>query len=359
MIWFRRLSIAAIVLAVAGFIGFQIFKVSIAERIFERAITQNMSGNRFAELPDGLHVYMCGTGSPMADLERAGPCMAVQAGDRAFVFDAGSGSMRTLGRMGFDFGHLEGVYLTHLHSDHLDGLGELLLQAWVAGSRSEPLPVSGPAGVEEVVAGFAMAYRIDGGYRTAHHGPGVANPEGFGGVATALDLEQGSAVIFDEDGITITVFSVDHAPIRPAYGYRVDYAGRSIAISGDTLYSSDLVAASQDVDVLFHEGIQVTMTRVMGEAATAANRPNIAKILADIEDYHATPEDAARAASDANAGQLVFYHMIPPLPSSLLYPVFLGDAAEAYSGPIRIAEDGMLISLPADSESVDFSDAVR
>jgi ribonuclease Z len=116
---------------------------------------------------------------------------------------------------------------------------------------------------------------------------------------------------------------------------------------------------AQDVDVLFHEGIQVTMTRVMGEAAAAANRPNIATILADIEDYHATPEDAARAASDANAGQLVFYHMIPPLPSSLLYPVFLGDAAEVYAGPIRIAEDGMLVSLPADSESVDFSDAVR
>ena len=168
------LAIAALLL-MAGLVIF-LFQDRLAQRAFDQAIAENVGVDRSAALPDGINVYVCGSGSPMPDADRAGPCLAVLAGRHGFVFDAGSGSIRKLGRMGFPMDRLEGAYLTHLHSDHIDGLGELLLQAWIAGSRGTPLPVSGPAGTDQVIAGLAQAYKIDSGYRIAHHGPAVARP---------------------------------------------------------------------------------------------------------------------------------------------------------------------------------------
>ena len=189
-------------LVVLGFTGFNVFKKQIANWAFNRGVERNAGVDRSASLEDGLHVYICGSGSPMADATRVGPCLGILAGDRAFVFDAGSGSVRNLGTMGFPIGRLEGVYLTHLHSDHIDGLGELLLLSWIAGGRTSPTPISGPLGTERVVNGFNAAYQIDSTYRVAHHGTEVANPEGFGGIAieieTPADLS-GMTVVY-EDG---------------------------------------------------------------------------------------------------------------------------------------------------------------
>ncbi|MEL7541541.1 MAG: MBL fold metallo-hydrolase, partial [Pseudomonadota bacterium] len=161
MVRLRRGLIGLLVLIVLGFVGFNLFKEQIVERAFQRAVDQNAGVDRSAALPDGLHVYMCGTGSPMPDATRAGPCLGVLAGDRAFVFDVGSGGVRNLGSMGFPMARIDSVYLTHLHSDHIDGLGEFLLMSWMNGNRSEPTPVRGPIGTAEVVAGFNAAYRID------------------------------------------------------------------------------------------------------------------------------------------------------------------------------------------------------
>jgi ribonuclease Z len=104
----------------------------------------------------------------------------VVAGKRLFVFDAGSGSARNIGRLGFVLGHVEAVFLTHFHSDHIDGLGELMLQRWVTTSNTAPVPVYGPPGVDQVVAGLRQAYAQDQHYRVAHHGdatvPASAKP---------------------------------------------------------------------------------------------------------------------------------------------------------------------------------------
>ena len=174
MTWLKRGAIGLVTLIVLAFIGFNLFKDRIVERAFQRAIDQNAGIDRSAAFPDGLHVYMCGTGSSMPDATRAGPCLGVLAGQRAFVFDIGSGGSRNLGSMGFPMARIDSVYLTHLHSDHIDGLGELLLLSWMNGNRANPTPVRGPRGAAEVVNGFNAAYRLDSTYRVAHHGPAVA-----------------------------------------------------------------------------------------------------------------------------------------------------------------------------------------
>lgn len=361
MSWPLRIGIAIILLVALGLAGFHLFERQIGEALFERVVARNLARDPAAELPDGLHVYMCGTGSPIPDIDRAGPCIGVLAGDRAFIFDVGSGSVRTLGAMGFPLGRLDHVYLTHLHSDHFDGLGELLVQAWVGGARTTPLPISGPPGAIETIAGFNAAYRIDSGYRIAHHGEAVAHPAGYGGAGEEIVLPEDadSIVVLQEGELTITAFRVSHDPVESPFGYRIDYRGRSIAISGDTIYDPNLVAASRGVDILFHEALQPHMVRTMENAARTRGARSFAKILADIPGYHATPQDAARAASEAGARQLVFYHMIPPLPSRLLYPMFLEGVREAFPGPVRIADDGLLISLPAESATIDFEQLLK
>jgi len=352
----RYLALGLVALAAIGAAGFFLFQRQIGEVMFRQAVAENVGRDRSAELPDGLHVFMCGSGSPLPDPTRAGPCVGVLAGSHAMVFDSGSGGARRLARMGFPIGRLEKVYLTHLHSDHIDGLGELMLQAWVGGSRATPLPIAGPEGVGDVVAAFNTAYRLDSTYRTAHHGTEIADPAGFGGAAEVIATPTGTGhaqVLVDKDGVKVTVVAVDHAPVSPAFGYRIDYKGRSVVLSGDTVYSSDLVAAATGADVLFHEALRPSMVVEMRDAATKKGQDHIAKVMGDILDYHASPEDAARAAADAKAKQLVIYHIVPPLPSSMLDAAFLGDAPKLFPGPIRVAEDGLLISLPAGGTAID------
>lgn len=356
MIWLRRGAIALIGLLVIGVIGFNVFKKQIAANVFERVTDRRVGVDFAGQLPDGLHVYVCGAGSPMPDTSRAGPCLGVLAGNRAYVFDIGSGGTRNLGSMNFPFDRLEQVYLTHLHSDHLDGLGELLVLSWVGGGRSEPTPILGPTGTQRVVDGFNMAYGIDSTYRTAHHGPVVANPDGFGGVAREIVLPAGpggKAVVFEDDELTITAIRVAHAPIEPAFGYRIDYKDRAISISGDTIYDAGFIAASRDVDVMLHEALDPEMVTTIGARLADRGQTNAAKIFSDILDYHASPEDAARSAQEAGVGELVLYHIVPPLPVKMLEVVFLGDAPGEFDGPITVGADGLMISLPAGSDRVE------
>lgn len=342
-----------LVLALIGG-AFALFQRPLAEGIVRRTIAETVGADATADRADGLYVYVCGAGSPLPDYRNAGPCLGVMAGQRAFVFDAGSGSIRKLGRMGFPMGRIERLYLTHLHSDHIDGVGELLLQAWVGGTRTTPLPVVGPEGTQTVVDGFNAAYAIDSTYRVAHHGIGVAPPQGFGGAAQEFVLPQGamSLVLLEEGGLKITVFRVDHEPVHPAVGYRIDYQGRSVVISGDTAYSPNMVTAAQGADVLIHDALQPRLTEAMATAAEGRGQVNLAKILRDIPDYHATPEQAAQVAQEAGVNQLLLIHTVPRLPSRLVHSAFLGDARRVFSGKITIAEDGLLVSLPTGSDAV-------
>lgn len=342
--------IAAFAVLLALLAARQVFAVQIGEAVFRRAIAGNVGSDPSASLPDGLHVYVCGSGSPLPDPARAGPCIGVLAGDRAFLFDVGGGSIRRLTRMGFPTGRTEKLYLSHLHSDHFDGLGELMVGAWVGGSRSTPLPVAGPPGVAEITDGFNAAYRIDSTYRMAHHGPAVANPAGYGLAPEVIDLPAGPgarAVLLDEGELQITAFLVNHSPVEPAYGFRIDYKGRSAVISGDTVYSDNLVSVAEGADILFHEALNPEMVAAMSQAADEAGAAPLSKVFADILDYHASPVDAARAAEAAGVERLVIYHIVPPLPSKLLYPVFLKGTGAAYAGRIDVGEDGTLYSLPA------------
>jgi ribonuclease Z len=148
-------------------------------------------------------------------------------------------------------------------------------------------------------------------------------------------------------------FAVDHSPVSPAVGYRFDYKGRSIVVSGDTLKSSNLIANAQGVDVLVHEALSRTLVGLMNEGAKRAGAENFVKITDDITNYHASPVEAAEAAEEAGAGFLLFYHVVPPLPLSALESIYIEGVSKAYSGRFEVGVDGTFISLPAGSDEID------
>lgn len=349
----KRLGWGIVALVVVLVAGFALGQRQIGERLFERTVAANVGVDRSAALPDGLHAYVCGSGSPMPDADRAGPCIAVLAGKQGFVFDAGSGSIRKLGRMGFPMDRLDAAFLTHLHSDHFDGLGELMLQAWIAGGRDAPLPIYGPEGTERVVDGMIEAYTIDRGYRIAHHGEAVARPGGFGGEPRIVAMDPAGPVVYRDGEVTIRALPVDHAPIDRALAYRIDYRGRSMVISGDTVKSAPLARFAKGADVLFHEALNPQMIGRIGEQLAKRGNPDAAKIMADIPDYHTSPDEAAEVAQQAGVRQLVLYHLVPAPPVSLIERVFLGDAKSVFPAT-ELAEDGMLVSLPAKGQDITF-----
>jgi len=351
-----KIMVGIAALALVGGLAIKTQQARIGAALFERAAADRVGRDSTAGLPDGLHIALCGTGSPLPNPDRAGPCNVVIAGKHLFVVDIGEGGGRTINLMGIPIGRIEGVLLTHFHSDHIDGMGPFLMNRWVSGTNSSPIPIYGATGVEQVVAGFNAAYSIDNGYRTGHHGAAIAPPNGAGGTAMPFALpgagQGNSVVVLETDGLKITAFRVDHGPVDPSVGYRFDYKGRSIVISGDTKKSTSLIAASKGADLLVHEALQPKLVGMMSSALDAKGITNLAQITRDILNYHSSPEEAAEAAAQAGVTHLVLSHIVPPIPSSFFYPAFLGDAQSRFTGPITVGEDGMIFTLRAGGREI-------
>lgn len=334
----RVLWIAALACALAG-----------CERLAERQIERNLSRVDESVLtsPD-LQVVICGSGSPLADPDRAAPCTAVIAGGEFVLVDAGPGSWEVLDLANLPLAHLSAVLLTHFHSDHIGGLGEALTQSWIAG-RTAPLPVYGPEGVGRVVEGFRAAYASDVDYRVAHHGDAWMPRAASGAEAHEValgDAPDASAVVLERNGLVVTMFRVDHDPVRPAVGYRFDFAGRSVVVSGDTKKSTSLIAHAKGADILVHESLQPDLIRRASAAAARLGRERVAKLANDIVDYHTSVVEAAEVARDAGAGTLVLTHLVPGPNNFITRRLFLAGVSDVYSGKVVIAEDGMRFALP-------------
>ncbi len=332
---------------------------AVQQAIFDRAAERMSARTNTAPLAeDALRVAVAGSSAPLPSAARAKASVVVFAGGRFWVVDSGPESVENLLLWGIPLARIGGVLLTHFHSDHIGDLGELQLQTW-AGGRPEPLRVYGGPGVASVVDGFNQAYRLDQGYRTAHHGEEVMPSASWGleAVTVALDgppsaAKDRTALVYDDGKLRITAIEVDHAPIEPAYAYRFDYEGRSAVVTGDLKDHAPLATHAAGADLLVSEAISRSMTRTLENAAGAAERGRTQAILHDVQDYHIAPEEAARLANDAGVVHLAFYHLLPAPDGWLPRQLFARGVDRVRPDGWSIADDGSLYTLPIGSREV-------
>lgn len=269
---------------------------------------------------------LLGTGSPEPRMDRFGPSILIEAGKQKLLFDCGRGATQRIEQLKIPFADVDALFLTHLHSDHVVGIPDLWLTGWLRG-RKVPLRVWGPIGTKEMMSHLEQAYQFD-----IHIRRDVDEKlPSQGVVVLSKDVEQG--VVYENEGIKVTAFVVDHGLVEPALGYRVDFAGHSIVLSGDTRYSENLIHFSDGVDVLIHEVIDPGAFRVENPS-TGPER--VQSIVA----HHTTPEQAGTIFTRVKPRIAVYSHIVPGGTTNLI-----GLTRKTYSGPLEVGEDLMRIEV--------------
>ena len=211
----------------------------------------------------------------------------------------------------------------------------------------QPLDIYGPQGIDQVVAGFGQAYAFDTQYRVEHHGVAYLPPAGDTAVAHALATPQGTTAlpVFAHDGLRVSVFRVEHEPASPAFGYRFEYRGRVVVISGDTRKSQSVIVNAQNADLLVHEALGTELLHRASAQAHALGMDRIAKMVNDLPGYLITPVQAAEVAEAVYVKKLVLTHIAPSLPNALARHLFLAGTGDIFHGPIILGSDGLRIDL--------------
>jgi ribonuclease Z len=267
-----------------------------------------------------FRVTLLGTGNPTPSLTRFGPSILIQAGDEVLIFDAGRGAAQRLYQLGVPFQNINAVFLTHLHSDHIVGLPDLWLTGWVMGRTTSPLNLIGPAGTTEMAGYLEKAFAFDVRMRTEEGGQA-----GAGGKISPRDIGQG--LVFEEHGVRITAFDVDHGIVKPALGYRIEYRGRVVVLSGDTRFSENVIEFSKGADLLIHE---VVLAPTDIKPSTRGYRAFA---------HHTTPEQAAEVFSRVRPKLAVYSHIVSIW--GLKDEELTLRTRKLYSGPFEVGEDLM------------------
>ena len=299
------------------------------------AQAQAVSPSPTATVPsDSLKVVLLGTGvGPPVNLQQYGASTLVEAGAQRFLFDCGRGATLRLAQAGVPIGSITRVFLTHLHSDHVLQLPDLLLTGWAGGRRAVPLAVWGPAGTRAMMDHLQQAFAFD-----IHTRRDVDEHLPAAGITVVSHEVTTDGVVFTKDGVTVTAFLVDHGPVQPAFGYRIEYRGRSVVLSGDTRVSENLVRHAQGADVLVHEVIDPEALRDRPDHPSAA-------IVDAIIAHHTTPQQAGEVFRRV-APRLAVYSHAPNTER------ILAQTRTAYAGPLQGAEDLLTILIGAHIEVV-------
>ena len=281
--------------------------------------------------PD-IKVTLLGTGTPPPIMERFGPSILVQAGSETLLFDAGRGCLQRLRQINVSYDKLNALFLTHLHSDHIVGLPDLWLTGWLLSERKNPLNVYGPTGTNAMITYLQKAFsydiniRIDEDKRLKNEGTKLLVKE----------IEQG--IIYEKNGVKVISFKVDHGAVKPAFGYRIEYNGHSVVLSGDTRYSENLIKYARGTDLLIHEVVIASDTITQSDPKY------------HIVALHTTPEQAAKVFNEVKPKLAAYSHIAKPYGNS--DDEIMKRTKAIYSGALIMGKDLMSFSI-SDTISVD------
>jgi ribonuclease Z len=267
-----------------------------------------------------IEVTLLGTGSPMIDPNRAGPSTLVRAGDQTFLVDCGRGVLMRAAAVGVGAANITALLLTHLHSDHITDLSDVITTRWVTTFTRTPLPVIGPPGTAAVLEATLAALAPDISYRIAHH-PDITEPP----VIEVHEYTDGP--VWDAGGVTIRVAPTSHRPVEPTIGFRLEFERASVVLAGDTIPCDSLDALSAGAGALVHTVIRKDLVEQMP-----------VQRIRDILDYHSSVEQAAATAERAGVGILVLTHYVPPLAQGQ-EDEWRARAATEFSRQIELGDD--------------------
>ena len=273
-----------------------------------------------------MRITLLGTGSPLPDPNRAGPSTLVSGAGTHLLVDAGRGVLMRLAGALVAPGQLGAVLLTHLHSDHICDLNDVITSRWVTSMAPAPLTIYGPPGTAAVVDAVLAMLGPDIGYRLAHHDDLNEAPP-----VHVIEVEPGDR--FDVANLAVTVGRTDHRPVEPTVGFRIDDGQRSVVIGGDGIPCDTLDALCSGADAYVQSVIRDDLVRAVPVAR-----------FVDICDYHSNVADAAATAARAGVTHLVLTHYVPaPAPDG--YDEWRVLAAADFDGQIHLGDDGLTVDL--------------
>ncbi|GMG85751.1 MBL fold metallo-hydrolase [Biformimicrobium ophioploci] len=337
------LAILATLIAAGAYLYSQDFRpvvYKVAEKAVEKIVTDSQPRK------DDFRLLFCGTGSPNRTPARGQPCTALVANGKLFLFDAGEGAIGKLSEYGAPVGQLGGIFLTHLHSDHISGVAEVLHNTWLYGRRN-PTIIRGPHGTEALIKGFESAYDEDLTERNrVLAAENLKRETVFAGAADIHVEGSSSVIVHEENGLTIRAFRVDHPDWHHAFGYRIEHKGKVVVISGDTKASDGIRQYAQGADILIHEALNSEILLHVGEQLELRGAPITRKRMAVIAEAHTSTLELAEIAQQTAAKNLVLTHLIPALPPTwIAEQFFTSGMGDIYKGNIIVARDGQWIDV--------------
>jgi ribonuclease Z len=278
-----------------------------------------------------FRVTLLGTGDPIPRIDRFGPATLVEVSGQELLFDVGRGVTQRLVQLDIALSALDAVFLTHFHSDHITGLPDLWMTGWIPppfGRRSLPFEVWGPTGTEDMLKNMEQAFILNTNIRIPDE---LLPPEGIEMIAHEFNED---GVVYEKDGVQVTAFAVDHGElIKPSYGYRIDYKGRAVVISGDTKFDTNLIEAAKGADLVIHEV-------ALASEELLASSEQFRRIVG----HHTTPEEAGIVFAEINPKLAVYTHLVmlssAEIPEAPLDSLITRTRTN-YQGPLVIGEDLM------------------
>jgi ribonuclease Z len=283
---------------------------------------------------DRFRVTLLGTGIPVPKPDRFGPATLVEAGGQVLLFDAGRGATIRLFQLHIPLSKVGPLFLTHFHSDHTVGIPDVWLSGWLGGPwarRITPFRVIGPTGTKELMANLERAYAADIKTRMADEKYPAE------GIKVIADEFTAGGMVYDKEGVRVTAFEVDHGDkVKPAYGYRIDFKGRSVVLSGDTRFNQNVIKFATGADLLIHE--------------VAAVRPELLqdKQVERVMAHHTSPQEAGTVFSRAAPKLAVYTHLVllaRPGVKALTTEELVAQTRETYQGPLVVGEDLMAFEI--------------
>lgn len=314
-------------------------------RTIERRNARNQEVAEDLLSPDEINVVLVGTAGPMSP-DIAQVSTAVFVNGQFLLFDAGDYAQKRMEQFNLPIESLDAVFLTHFHNDHIADLGEVMQRSYMLG-REKELVVYGPTGTKDIVSGFNMIYTADSDHRTEHHGEEIMPLEYQFATAIEFDADSDEVVIYEKDGVVVTAFMVSHPPIEPVFGYVIEFAGKKVVISGDTLVTTELAKHSNSADLLVIDIMNYELVALIENTLREIGEDDVAKIMYDIREYHPDVHDVAKMVQKEKVKRVALNHYVPAAPvKSMMDRFYVKPITKVYDGELIAGGDGTTITIP-------------